>query len=654
MADYAGKVVDGGQYAGRVVQPELTAPSGESVPIVQGREAPMGARFGAGIKMTPEGQLGYYESKFGKGNVLNTDKGIYIIDPKTKQAYPADSPDFTASDVADFSGEALQIAPTLLAGSNPWTVGAATGAGNVVRQGVSALMPGDDAMSIGDRVASTAVDTALGVGTQFGVNKVLDAVNVARPKNITARFLQAAERKPFANIGRAVENEAGVTMTPGQRTGSRTLLTAEGMLRRNPATSDIMFSSDLAQLDKSLGYLNRTMERFSSRPADAASLGDSVSAAVTKATEDAMKVRSRMAAVDFGKVDQLAGGKSVIPVDATLSTLDDLIGRYDVPGGGDATASLVARLRRVREEIAGKPITASQMQRLLEVYGKAAKGKGTIFNEIDKGQQRGIAGKVFSSLNDDLDAAANAAANDNAGAALKFARDRYRHNSTAVNEITDSAIARLLGSRTGETPELVAERVLKMPDSQLSTLFKVSKNADPELAGQVKRAWIERAIEKGGISRGDAPPVATPDGTELWSPKKVATSLRDSPMWGQLDQGERQNMNFVMQLLDRLADRAGTDGSPTAPLQQAWELVKAGVDGAAWPFLSALGARKLARALTDPAGQKALAQISMIGNGARVPARAIAYFGTLLATDQATDQLVSQPPQMPQQPVTPR
>ena len=651
MAEYSGRIIseDSPEYTGRTVQPELTAPSGEITPIDPTREAPIGVRAGASIKMTPHGQLGYYQERFGKQNVINTEQGIYIIDPKTKTAHPADSPDFTAADVADFSGEGLQIAPTLLAGSNPWTVGAVAGAGNAVRQGVSAMLPGDDEMTLGDRAASIGADAALGGATQFGVNKLLGAIKSVTPSNIGARIIQNAEQKPFGQLGQTVENATGVIMTPGQRTGSRTLLTVEGMLRRNPATADVMFEGDTAQLKRSLRFLESTMDAFSTRPADAASLGESVSAAVTKATKDALSLRSSVARTDFGRVAMLSGDRAIIPIDDTVSAVDDLISRYDVPGGGDATATLVNRLKSLRDDITGQPMKATQLQRLLEVYGKAAKGSGTIFNDIDKAQQRGIASRVFGALNRDLDTAANSAANDNAGEALRLARDRYKANSDLVNEIGDSAIGKLLGREAGETPEIVAARVLKMPESQMRGVLKIAQRSDPELAGQIKRGWMENALEKGGVPRGSAPPVATPDGNVQWSPNKVATALRDSPMWDALEPGERQNMNFVMQLLDRLGERAGTDGSPTAPLSQAWDMVKSGVTGAAWPFLSALGARRLARALIDPAGQRALAQITMVGNGKKAAAGALSYFGELVATDQLTDQLESQPPQIPQQ-----
>lgn len=636
---------------------ELTAPSGENFPISSTREAPMGARAGASIKMTPHGQLGFYQDRFGKANVVNTEQGIYIIDPKSKMAYPADSPELNMKDLADFGGEGLQTAPTLFSAGNPVAVGALAAAGNAGRQAISSMLPGDDQMDLGDRAASVGVDAALGGAAQFGVNKLVGGLNAVRPRNIGASVIGAAENKPFAGIGRAVENESGVVFTPGQRTGSRTLLTVEGMLRRNPASADVMFQGDIGQLEKSLGYLDRTMGSFSSRPADAASLGDSVTAAVTKATEDALSLRTKVGNADFGRARLLSGDKMVMPVDDTVTVLDDIINGYDVPGGGDATAALVNQLKGVRAELVGEPVKVNQLQRLLEVYGKAAVGKGNIFKDMDRSQQMAIAKRVFGALNRDLDTAANAAANDNAGTALRAARDRYKANSQLVNEISDSAIARLLGREAGETPEIVAERVLKMPGSQIQGVLKIAQKSDPELAGQIKRAWMERALEKGGVPRGDAPPVATPDGNIMWSPKKVATSLRESPLWSALDKGEQRNMNYVMQLLDRLGDRAGTDGSPTAPLQQAWELVKSGVSGAAWPFLYALGARRLAQSLVDPAGQKALAQVILFKPGKKTAMTgALSYFGALMAADgnETTHQLVSQPDRIEPQPLRQR
>jgi hypothetical protein len=76
---------------------------------------------------------------------------------------------------------------------------------------------------------------------------------------------------------------------------------------------------------------------------------------------------------------------------------------------------------------------------------------------------------------------------------------------------------------------------------------------------------------------------------------------------------ERFALNQIVQGMNRLANRAGTEGSPTMPLLAAWDFARAlggsvaGLDPVGALRLSAgiLAPRRLAETITSPSGQAA-------------------------------------------------
>lgn len=637
---------------------EMTAAVSSFYPLNNSREVDFPTRAMAGIKMTPEGQAGLYEHSFGKGNVITDPSGaMYIADHERKQVFPVNKPGATVNSLADYSGNVLQALPTFAVGTNPLTAGAAAGVGNLVRQGASALLPGEDQMSLGQRAGSVALDTALGAGTQYGANKLFEkVVDTARPGNVAARFIDKAEQTPFGQQGRDLEGLVGQPYTPGQRTGSRTLLTVEGMFRRNPVTADILAQHDTKQLNHALGWLNQTLDTtFGPGAVGVEKAGGSVRGAFDHALGRAVDFRRTVAQRDFNVINQATGMEPVIPTNNLVTELDELIGRFDVPGGGDATASLVGKLRQVRKSFEPETvvhpdgtqstvpvkINGAQLERLLEVYGAAAEGTSSVFKNIDTAQQRMVAGRVVDALRRDMnDVIDTGGLPDQVAGALRQARENYRTNSEAIDNLRQSVVGQMLGGPIRPADENIASRIVNLPPSQLKATINLVNGIDPAVGQQVKRVAFEQALVKAGAPAGDAPPVLMPDGaTPLWSPKKFGTALRQSPIWSVMDPNERITFTSVIQHMDRLADRAGTDGSPTAPLQQAWDLVKSGATGAVTPFLYAMGARRLATAMTDPAGQRALVTLTTTQPGTKSFAGALGYFGTLTGMEPAPEDV---------------
>jgi hypothetical protein len=263
----------------------------------------------------------------------------------------------------------------------------------------------------------------------------------------------------------------------------------------------------------------------------------------------------------------------------------------------------------------GGMLGATESQRLLQIYGDAARGSGAIFKDLDTGQQRLIAGRLKDALLRDMDEAVDSGGHSGQVAtALKTARDNYRSNSTAINGLEKSVLGRLFGSDYDKAPERVAATVRNMKPTELRQSFKILSDADPETTQTVKRYLVEDALNAAGHNPTSGAPQPQVAGETMFSAPKFLNAIRKSSVWSTFTPAERQGMETAVRDLERVAFRAGTDGSPTAPLQFAWEVAKAVTGGAfalnpvqvAKSVASVLVPNKIAKAITTPEGQRAL------------------------------------------------
>lgn len=641
--------------------PEISAGDPNAPRLNPQREAGFMARALAGIPITQQQQAAALERLFGKGNVSTDVSGrFFVFDPDRNEFFPVDRPDLqNVGDIADLSGMVIEALPTLGAST---IGGAAAGAvgGNIIRQVLGNIVAPGVSVPVAERAKSAAIAGAVGGGAQAVVNVGARVVNAMRPSSIAATVVRgAAGRSKFTEAVReseTLEDVLGIRFTAGQRTQSRSLLTLEGMLRRNPASADIITANDEAQLQAAVRALNTTLDRISPRGAPPQRVGEAVKRAFDATLDRAVQLRRSQAAVDFGKVDALSGGLPVIRPSSTVGEIDRLISEFDVPGGGDATATLVRRLKalkgrlsmsevsRLDREVSGKsltdeqlvdaldrlgestelvpdPLTASTYQRLLQVYSAAARGTGKLFKDIDTAQQRLVAARLRDALQADLDAAIDeGGVAGEIAQALATARDNYRRNSAAISELGRTTIARLVGDRSREfSADSLVSSLERMKSDQIVRVIRMVERVDPSDAQAVKRGFMERIIERAQPS----PEVIErrlEAGQEIGagiSPTRLLTEIRRSPIWEAFTPEERFNVQQIVKGMQRLANRAGTEGSPTAPLLFARDMAIAlmgsalhlDLVGTARLVAAIMAPRRLAETIVDPRGQQAWADL---------------------------------------------
>lgn len=643
------------------------------------REAGVVDRFLGSLPVTGEGEANVYRERFGAENVVVEPGGrIFIRDPETKEFFPADRSGITAGDVADFGGPAVNAAAALVVPEIGLPASAARAApvlsrivgsalsggaqgavGAGARLGAGASAPGEQAASGGDAARMAAMDALLGAATGGTLRSGLEGFDRLRPSNFRARYIRGREGE--AETSRVAAGEPPLAeqetvagaggFTPGQATGDKGLLTIEGMLRRNPFSANIVQRSDEAQLRAARDRIASFMTRLDQNPADAEDLGRRAIAGVEGFTDQVVRKRAADARVDFSFLDEAAGGQRIIQPTRVASVLDEEIQKAATPGGGGAAERRAAELVKIRRGLtvtdeAGnetiRPLSGQEFQNLLETYGRASAGKGSLFNELDKAADQRVAKRLFRELQGDLDdAVAQAGDSTPVAEALKRARDNYHANSAPLDDLRATALGRLVGdARVPPAPEDVAAKLARYESSQLRASLDVVQRFDPDFGQAVKRRLLEDAFERSRPT-GDRAVAAVSGGQDLpeFSPAKLFTNLRESPVFGVLSREERYEANVIFNGLKRLARREG-EGSPTAPLLAAWEAIKSfggllsSPVAAAQTLTGIFTARGLATAMVTPEGRASLREIVSTGPRTEKSVRALTFLSQQATSDQ--------------------
>lgn len=638
-----------------------------------GMAAPL--RIGLGMKMTPEGRASYAEHYYGTGNVMTDKTGAEFVRPSANEPFqPISGHGMNFGDVAEeVPKSTVQALPTMLAGSNPLTVGLAAGAGNLARQTISSLMPGDDQMTLGQRAGSAGLDAAMAGGTQGLVTGGQMAADYLRPMNVIRRQVDAAANGPIGQAGQLIEHATQVPMSLGQLTMSRPMLMAEGVARRYPTSAAMMQDFDRAQADAITGRVHQIMGMADQTGWGPEELGNTVSGVFRGALDDALNLRRTAAQRDFGAIPQ---GNPVIPTDNIRGTIGDLIQQYDVPGGGDATASLVNQLKRIGDAYGGTAgttatptryvdgkvqfgtpaqpgqppsmLTGDQANRLLQIYGGAAAGTGRIFNDVNSAQERYVARQIQDALGRDLDAAVNSGgAPANVADALRTARDNYRANSGRIDDLEQMTLGRLFNGQVDPTPEAVTAKLQSMQPSQLRTTLDVLGARDPRIVGSLQAQYLQNAMDtatRQTFTAGTqaAVPGAMP-GAGSFSSRAFLNALPPPRVIDEVfgrTPGVRDDLVQISRAMERVATREG-EGSPTAPLNWMMDTVKnalrLNIPGATEALVGGLGSRGIARAMTTPQGRQSLSTITsnqgMTGQNAGKILHSLAYLYEMHAAE---------------------
>jgi hypothetical protein len=568
------------------------------------RESSVGEATGEGLKMTQQGRMGFLESIHGKGNVLTDNDGkVFIYDPKNKEYYPDNASGFGMNDIAENSGSALEA----LGSYGGTAVGSALGvgmggipgavvggmAGNAVHQGVSAMLPGDDNMSLSDRALDNGVSGAVSGAGQGLFNSVIGGVKTAIP-NWRAKGIEKLYDTPFGQETRDVEQELGTSFPIGSGTGSSTYRMLERGVRNHPFAADVAKPQDTENINKVIEYLQSTLDKTYAGNVGGEQAGTQIRDAFGTAVDDLTKLRSTQAQQDFGVLSQLAKGQKIFSANNLLNAVVEEGKRINELGGmGEkVNESKFRELRNIYQTIsdgnggANYKLTPEAMQGALAYYGRLSKGTGNLAQDLDKAESKRTSKILFDALKQDLDDAADStyAHESTVGRAIKTARDNYKFNSGKIDEVVKSTIGRVLGSNFDIAPEKLVEKMATMEPSQLKTSYAILKKADSDIPDMFDKYMISRALSKAGIATdkdvnlvdsGVIPLYAAKPGQKggNFNPERFLKEMNESPYWVVSDPQRRMEMTYAIKGIERLADGQLWAGSQTATINTAYDVM---------------------------------------------------------------------------------
>lgn len=706
-------------------------------------------RFNAGLKVTEAGKLNYLRERYGKENVFvqPEDGSLVIRDPKTNQVFPFD-PSVDQSfvrdipgDLADIAGDVAEAAAGGISGVGGAIVGAAggplgaaagamiggglgSGAANVLRQGGSANIAGDDELTTNERARMASEATQMGATSELIARGVGQAFDVMRPANTMRRgivgsdnlgvsavppgtgagsgagaknvdeLLKSAGTKEgtaaYTGAGKRLTKQTGVDLTVGQTTGSRTALKLEGLLAQRPGSEATMFESAVKQAQQLEGYLGKQIERLGNVGSEVA--GERVAAAFDAFVGKLATSRSRIAGEIFGRADQLAGGKKVIPVRNAVAEIDRLIEDFSPNIMTDTAEKVVSGLERMRSKLLQKgtedaaramldaakagtgPTTVKNLspeqiidairvspksfQRDLAVVGKAAAGSGNIVEDLgDKATQIHIARRMMRALQRDLDDAITSDATE-VGATLKSAREAYRRLSEPIDRVRASILTKSLKLVEEGAPDKIAQRLVGngVSNVQVRDAMKLLEKADPDAARNIRAAALQELLGKADSS------VAMANRGVTLSPSRFASVARKNEeritaLFGGDARGLLQFKRAVL-VAQRIGDTAGVGpgGSQTAPMLFYRELLDAVVTGKINPqaamgqVFGFMSANRMAKTMTSPEGRDAFLELAKLGQTKQAVAATLKRLASIQEREEKLERRRQQDRQEPETP----
>lgn len=635
----------------------------EGEPLDPTRSAGFLERAAASFKRDP---LAYYASKYGAENVTRgVGNEIVIRDPATGKRFRADPAGFDLGDIADFAGDVPEVAgatlgaiaggagggvagPAGMAGGA--MMGGARGAaiGNMLKQAIGGALPGEEKLDLGGRavdVGAAALGGAVGEGAGQLVGRML-------PKGFLAGQVQkglgagpggaAIPRTPQAAEGLALQREMGdMPMSPGQITQDQGLLAIEDYLRNNVFVRQKWMDFAKNQISFVDARINRLLNQMGPGIDDTA-IGNGLKNTLNEGFERLGDLRRRQAQADFGMLSTVVGDTPLVAPNNLRNLLQSIVDastyRGEVGAAGKPAEEMLRRLNLSRtwngRMSAGLPLSAKETQQMLQEIGDMAYGGGAkLFDQLTISGEKKFGRRMYAALQQDLEATLQQGGMPGQVAAVfKAARDNYAQNTSAMKELASSSLRRIVGKADGDSVPVIANRLLNLHPDQVASTLNILQAVDPVRVQEVQRFFLQNAYDKAmaaNVRR--AGPSALP-----FDPNTFIKSLPDDRTLNAVYGPQlAREIRAAGETLQRINSRAFAGESPTAPRQMVADTIRMMLSPSKWidipKFLFAPQA--MTAYLTDPAGIKALRELSMAQAPTVRTASAISQLVTMAAMD---------------------
>ena len=623
-----------------------------------GEEVAFGDRFfGTGIKQTAAGRFGFLQDKFGEDNVFpvfgaNDQLRSIIIAEPGQAPKVFDSSNVNFRDIADLSGDVLEIAAEVAIDAGVRRLVPSAGRGTLRRGGTEALsaagaqglrqlasgavpgqdFPGENAPL--QRLSAGALP-AVGAGVFRGVASGAGALSPTGITDIAARRQRiprtteeafrgegrtAAQiaREPIelvagsrgaggigpktqpvtTTIGELAE-EAGVPLSRAELLQSPFLKKLEGVVASLPGGGDhtlaVAFNDRVGRL---LKFTDKQIARIGKGTRSGSfDAGESIANSRTRLRAGIINERTRVAGKKFRDLDQTTGGAEALGAKNYINELTEIVRTSSGPS--QVSRGIKKEAERILGEIAGNTtgdiprMRVMSFQNHLSDWSARARGSGEFAAGVPVDVSQALAARLDRALRRDLAAAAkDPFLKGKAARELTEARSMWAQYTKLLNE-TDNAIFKSAFNlqKVGAQDKLVDKVLSKSfsPNQIESLVGMMSKNKGD--LRKLKTAVLGEMLEQStkGVEE------------KALSPATFASSFaRNEKRIKALFKGDMKGFAEIKKaavLAERIAKgRELAGGSRTGP----WLFLAMAPTRPVQTAVTLLSAKRIARMLIDP------------------------------------------------------
>jgi hypothetical protein len=636
-------------------------------------------RMGEGIKMTPEGKAGFVKatSNSEKPPMQGPEGKIYTYDSKTGQYQPFNPEGADIGDVGQFLGENIGSTVNAVAAvgsggtsalAQVATQAMAGGGGSLLKQGASALLPGNDNMSMADRAKDVGLNAGLSGALQGVSNAIFAIGKYLTPTQFIARKFNKAATEDVALEGTALkgrlENKLGkqVFFDVAQETQDPWLMELKAVGEQSFEGKKMARDMYNSQVGDALRYSSMVVDDMTRGSSMAPQeFGELVKNTFNKAVNNAFEARANQAEVDYAPFNN---NKEIAPITNFWSKVKEMQDAY-APVSSTVEKGLKMGGRVLVQ--GDDTLTIQQMVSYRQFLSKVARGKGKLFDGLDRGQEKHIASELMEGLDQDLEKAGDWVSAPDLKDKLALANKNYKANSDFITSLKANVLGRALRSDSLKPGEDISQMLVSLTNGpksnvgKLRGIFDLAEFQDnPEVLNGLKEQYVKGLLTMGDRGAGKFAPGIAP-----YNPESFLQSFarKDPATFKYIfkDPAERQAMNDIVEFNRRIGSLAPLKGGVN-PVQQGSE-IGALVGGAASGNTSSaliFGPKFLAKwylgdvaakMVFDKEGQQALRTLAKVDPSKPAWTQALTYTmtRTLSSVTPSEEDVAKQMPEAPAQ-----
>lgn len=552
----------------------------------------------------------------------------------------------TSGKVGEFIGAVGAAAPGILVpGAGAAAIGTRLASAAAVGGAEAGLQPVYGESFGSEKAAQVATGAALGAGATYGLEKLAGVM----PKNLMSRFYQKALEKgsDSVNEGDALEIMTGISLTPAESSGSKSLQMIENLSRQSLFAADSLAVYDKKVARQGVTSINDLLNKITMQRKGADTVGTEIQMAARTAAFDAINSRRAMANRDYGMAESLGGGERIVERTNYVNELKKIV--YEFQGSDAADAMKVTSQARkmleravspaeetvgVIQNAAGQPLmrevteeaikkqTVKDAVRDRAYYGGAAQGTGNVFKDVERNLDRRIAGRLSNALTKDLIGAEYLG---DVGTALKTANTNYARNSESIKAIEASPLGRLMGNEFNDVADVIGagtfnsisgekalKKIMSLSPSEIRQTVNSLERIDPAVADSLRAFVLNKSLEDSLLP----PSAGMMKGTMSFNKFQSNLSRNDIYEYG-FNTSDQKELESIVKTMERIGDRSGYNFSGTQVQGNIMSLgakIAAAFTGSASALSATLleiaGIRRIAAAMTSKEGRRALSTIT--------------------------------------------